>query len=217
MLRIARILKYKHNNFRLYSLKPELPKVNNTNGVLEGSNMNEQYIADQLLKDQVFNKEQVDRLFEVFKKNMGAVTKKRIEKENLATREEIIKMIQIKTNSFNKIENEIIIDHLDKIKEYKQEIISLTSDLEKLQKNFNMEIRKCNGAFKLDLSLEKGRIKEINSLQELKIKDIDTKLSEEINNINTKIEANKTQLIQWMYTIVFAAIGIILAFFRLIS
>ena len=49
------------------------------------------------------------------------------------------------------------------------------------------------------------------------IKDIDTKLSEEINNINTKIEANKTQLIQWMYTIVFAAIGIILAFFRLIS
>jgi len=76
---------------------------------------------------------------------------------------------------------------------------------------------KCNGAFKLDLSLEKGRIKEINSNQELKIKDIDTKLSEEINNINTKIEANKTQLIQWMYTIVFAAIGIILAFFRLIS
>ncbi|CAI8493826.1 unnamed protein product [Hanseniaspora opuntiae] len=217
MIRVTRIFKYRHNNFRLYSLKPELPKINDANGVLEGSNMNEQYIADQLVKDRVFNKDQVDRLFKVFKKNMGAVTKKRIEKENLATREEIIKMIQIKTNSFNKIENEIIIDHLDKIKEYKQEIISLTSDLEKLQKSFNMEIRKCNGAFKLDLSLEKGRIKEINSLQELKIKDIDTKLSEEINNINTKIEANKTQLIQWMYTIVFAAIGIILAFFRLIS
>ncbi|KAF0268378.1 hypothetical protein FOG51_01207 [Hanseniaspora uvarum] len=217
MIRLARLPKYRHKINRLYSLQQDVPKNSNINGFLEGSNMNEQYIADQLIKDQIFSKEQVDRLFKVYKKNMGAVTKKRIEKENLATREEIIKMIQIKTNSFNKIENEIIIDHLDKIKEYKQEIISLTSDLEKLQKNFNMEIRKCNGAFKLDLSLEKGRIKEINSNQELKIKDIDTKLSEEINNINTKIEANKTQLIQWMYTIVFAAIGIILAFFRLIS
>ncbi len=64
-----------------------------------------------------------------------------------------------------KSENKIIIDHLDKIKEYKQEIISLTSDLEKLQKNFNMEIRKCNGAFKLDLSLEKVELKRINSNQ----------------------------------------------------
>lgn len=133
MIRVTRIFKYRHNNFRLYSLKPELPKINDANGVLEGSNMNEQYIADQLVKDQVFNKDQVDRLFKVFKRTWVQLLK-RIEKENLATREEIIKMIQIKTNSFNKIENEIIIDHLDKIKEYKQEIISLTSDLEKLQK-----------------------------------------------------------------------------------
>ncbi|KAL6929634.1 hypothetical protein ACO0SA_001037 [Hanseniaspora valbyensis] len=148
---------------------------------------------------------------------MDLVVKERIKKENLTTREELMKIIQIKTNDFNKAENEIIMDHLEKIKNYKQELITINSDLEKLQKNFNMEIRKCSGSFKLDLSLEKGRIKEINANQELKIKDIDTKLSEEINNINTKIEGNKTQLVQWMYTMVFAALGIVLAFFRLLN
>ena len=183
-----------------------------------GSNiMNEQYIYEQLTRNNIFNKDQVHKLLKTFDKSMDLVVKERIKKENLTTREELMKIIQIKTNDFNKAENEIIMDHLEKIKNYKQELITINSDLEKLQKNFNMEIRKCSGSFKLDLSLEKGRIKEINANQELKIKDIDTKLSEEINNINTKIEGNKTQLVQWMYTMVFAALGIVLAFFRLLN
>lgn len=184
---------------------------------LGASTMNEQYIYDQLIGQNTFNKDQATKILNTFNKNMNSVVEERIIKENLVTREELMKIIQMKTNEFNRTENDIIIAHLEKIKDYKQELITISSDLEKLQKNFNMEIRKCNGSFKLDLSLEKGRIKEINANQELKIKDMDTKLSEEINNINTKIEGNKTQLVQWMYTMVFAALGIVLAFFRLLN
>ncbi|XBW34823.1 hypothetical protein QEN19_000389 [Hanseniaspora menglaensis] len=179
--------------------------------------INEQYIYEQLLENKTFTKAQANKLLSTFQKNMNLVIQERIKKEQLTTREELMKVVQIKTNAFNKIENEIIMSHLEKIKDYKQELTTISSDLEKLQKNLNMEIRKCNGAFKLDLSLEKGRIKEINANQELKIKDIDTKLSEEINTINAKIEGNKTQLMQWMYTMVFAALGIVLAFFRLLN
>lgn len=179
--------------------------------------INDKYMYDHLIKNNTFSKAQTDKLLTTFEKYMNLAMAERIKNENMTTREDLLNVIQVKTNAFNKIENEIILKDLEKLKDYKQELARMNSDLEKLEKNFNMEIRKCNGSFKLDLSLEKGRIKEINANQELKIKDIDTKLSEEINNINTKIESNKTQLVQWMYTMVFAALGIVLAFFRLLN
>ena len=92
----------------------------------------------------------------------------------------------------------------------------LLTEIDKLKRKLNEEVKKTEGGVKLDLNLEKGRIREESSRLELELTKTGTKIESEIAGLRAKVESSIFQIIQYMIGTLTGAGALILGKYDLI-